>query len=121
MATAHSLADSSDDQFVDTCDGSSAIERAHARALADRLFFAGFFALPWLWVIDAWFFAPHADARNSRADAHIAKRVRASRTLASIAFAVFIAWSLTFYFGSSKVFGDAFFERWSATTRQGAA
>ena len=62
-----------DDDFVDTCDGERVLRRAAARALADRLFYLGFLALPWLWVLNAWTFAPHArDARGPGRDAALA-------------------------------------------------
>ena len=121
MARAPTASDASradDDAYVDTCDGALALERTAARALADRLFYGGFFALPWLWVLNAWFFAPHARGAPG-SDAHIAARARASRALASAAFAAFAAWAVGFYVGGRALVGDAFFERWSATTREG--
>ena len=121
MARAPTASDASrtdDDAYVDTCDGALALERTAARALADRLFYGGFFALPWLWVLNAWFFAPHARGAPG-SDAHIAARVRASRALALAAFAAFAAWAVGFYIGGRALVGDAFFERWSATTREG--
>ena len=107
-----------DDDFVDTCDGERVLRRAAARALADRLFYLGFLALPWLWVLNAWTFAPHArDARGPGRDARVAKRARESRALAIAAFAVVSAWAATFYFGGARVVGTRAWERWSATTR----
>ena len=107
-----------DDDFVDTCDGARVMRRAAARALADRLFFLGFFALPWLWVLNAWTFAPHLrDADAPGRDVAIAKRARDSRALAACACVVAIAWAATFYFGGARVVGARAWERWSATTQ----
>ena len=107
-----------DDARVDTCDDARALDRAAARALADRLYYGGFFALPWLWVINAWFFAPHATKNGgARCDPHIAARARASRAMATIAIGACAAWAGAFYVGGRRLVGDAFFERFSATTR----
>jgi len=107
-----------DDDFVDTCDGERVMRRDAARALADRLFYLGFLALPWLWVLCAWTFAPHArDARGPGRDAALAKRARDSRALALAALAALAAWAATFYFGGARVVGTRAWERWSATTQ----
>ena len=109
-----------DDDFVDTCDGERVLRRAAARALADRLFYPGFLALPWLWVLNAWTFSPHlrASPDDPGYDARVAARARSSRALAWAAHVVLVAWAATFYFGGREMFGAATWERLSATTQQ---
>jgi hypothetical protein len=108
------------DDYVATCDGDRAMSRAAAIALADRLYFLGFFGLPWLWVLNAWTFSPHlrASSDDPAYDARVAARARSSRALAWAAHVVLIAWAATFYFGGREVFGAATWERLSATTQQ---
>mmetsp|Transcript_4534 Transcript_4534/g.8655 ORF Transcript_4534/g.8655 Transcript_4534/m.8655 type:complete len:100 (-) Transcript_4534:8-307(-) len=45
-------------------------EREENAKVAKRLFFAGCFGLPWLWIVMAWYFWPEAKRR----DAHPALR-----------------------------------------------
>jgi hypothetical protein len=103
---------------VDTCDAEDALTRTHARALADRYFFLGFLALPWLWVLNAWTFAPHLRAAPSTVgvDAHVRSRARASLVLGILAHLVLLAWALVFYFGGERTLGRAMWERLSVTT-----
>lgn len=37
----------------------SPIDRAHGRTVAKRMFLAGFLLLPWLWIVNIWYFYPH--------------------------------------------------------------
>ena len=108
------------DEYVATCDGDRAISRDAAIALADRLYFLGFFGLPWLWVLNAWTFSPHlrASPDDPGYDARVAARARSSRALAWAAHVVLVAWAATFYFGGREIFGAATWERLSATTQQ---
>ena len=110
----------SDDGYVDTVDGVAAITRDAARRLADRLFYLGFLALPWLWVLNAWTFAPHVfaspDAKG--VDPHVARRAKASMWLGATAHVLLFAWALTFFLGGERVVGVAVWERFSATTQE---
>lgn len=110
----------SDDGYVDTIDGVAAITRDAARRLADRLFYLGFLALPWLWVLNAWTFAPHVfaspDAKG--VDPHVARRARASMWLGATAHVLLFAWALTFFLGGERVVGVAVWERFSVTTQE---
>jgi len=110
----------SDDGYVDTVDDVAAITRDAARRLADRLFYLGFLALPWLWVLNAWTFAPHVFASSDAkgVDPHVARRARASMWLGATAHVLLLAWALTFFLGGERVVGVAVWERFSATTQE---
>ena len=117
MSTLDASPTDDDDDTVATCDAARGLPRHRARALADRLYFLGFLALPWLWVLNAWTFAPHVDPRSATSvDAHVANRARASRALAAGASVVILTWALTFYLGGASLFGDGAFERLAVTT-----
>lgn len=88
---------------VRTCDG-DAMPVAAARALAGRLWAAGFAGLPATWAVNAWLF-------RDATDPVVASRARASGRAAAVAAAVVAAWALAFSFGGPRLLGRATFQR----------
>ena len=92
-----------DPPCVPTCDG-DAMPVAAARALARRLWLAGFAGLPASWAINAWLF-------RDATDPVVASTARASARAAVVAAALVVAWALAFSFGGPRLVGEAAFNR----------
>ncbi|KAK9832821.1 hypothetical protein WJX81_004587 [Elliptochloris bilobata] len=87
---------------LETVDG-DVLPVAEARRVCRRMFYSGFFLLPWMWCVNVWLFWP--DFRHGD-DVVLVKYTRRSAACFAAASAGLAAWLLTFSLGGPGVVGQ---------------
>eukprot|EP01025_Chloroclados_australasicus_P043326 TRINITY_DN4624_c0_g1_i5.p2 TRINITY_DN4624_c0_g1~~TRINITY_DN4624_c0_g1_i5.p2 ORF type:complete len:114 (+),score=5.29 TRINITY_DN4624_c0_g1_i5:193-534(+) len=95
-----------------TVDGQS-IPLSKARIVCKRMFFAGCFLLPWMWIINVWYF--WSDFRGQGVDPVLRKYTRWSAIGAAIVLVLFLPWMLTYMIAGEKVLGSQTWKKLDAT------
>lgn len=72
---------------------------AEAKAKCKRMMIGGFFLLPWLWIINLWYFWP---AFSARTDPHMTRMLRVSAGGASVVSTAFIVWLIAYAAARSR-------------------
>ncbi|KAL3159176.1 hypothetical protein ABBQ32_011160 [Trebouxia sp. C0010 RCD-2024] len=98
-----------DNEYVTSVDGQE-ISTPHAQKLCMRMFYAGIFLLPWLWVMNVWLF--WHDFRHGR-DLVIQKYTRHSAAGFGLVTAMLLAWVAAFSLGQEEWVGEAFFDKYN--------
>ncbi|CAG9465199.1 unnamed protein product [Pedinophyceae sp. YPF-701] len=94
---------SGQDQVL-TVDG-QIMKLSDAMVAAQRMFWGGCFALPWLWGISVWFFWPELKRRRHPV---LLKYVTRGAAGCAAWITVLLAWVLVYQIGREKLLGSAF-------------
>eukprot|EP00243_Klebsormidium_subtile_P005225 TRINITY_DN2065_c0_g1_i1.p2 TRINITY_DN2065_c0_g1~~TRINITY_DN2065_c0_g1_i1.p2 ORF type:complete len:115 (+),score=22.18 TRINITY_DN2065_c0_g1_i1:256-600(+) len=85
-----------------TVDGAIGLEEEEGRKLSRNMFIGGFFALPWLWFVNCYYFWP---VLRYGGDSVIRKNTVRSLIGFILFTALLLPWTLTFAVGGEKVIG----------------
>eukprot|EP01026_Neomeris_dumetosa_P026861 TRINITY_DN2184_c0_g2_i1.p1 TRINITY_DN2184_c0_g2~~TRINITY_DN2184_c0_g2_i1.p1 ORF type:complete len:121 (+),score=10.06 TRINITY_DN2184_c0_g2_i1:31-363(+) len=78
-----------------------------ARKVCIRMFIAGCFLLPWMWIVNVWYF--WNDFRGYGTDNTLRKYTRCSAIGAAVVLSLFLPWMLSYMIAGEKLLG---YQRW---------
>ena len=92
-------------QRVETADGEE-LRMSKARGLSRKLCVAGFFGLPFFWVVHLWYFWP--EVRKQRGDPFIKRNAAGTTAAFAVVMVALVGWICAYHIGGRRLLGDAF-------------
>mmetsp|Transcript_8986 Transcript_8986/g.16895 ORF Transcript_8986/g.16895 Transcript_8986/m.16895 type:complete len:118 (-) Transcript_8986:127-480(-) len=100
---------------VETIDGHVGLSSSAARDLARKMFGFGFFALPWMWLVNVWFFWPQINSD----DLVLRKYVRGSAIGFVLFSAILLPWTIAFLIAGKDLVGTELWHQLSISRLSG--